>query len=174
MPKNTLVGDLADIAQLTQRNTDQPIAYEPLTRTHRELVADLYLASYPPQVGATDIDGAIAEIDATYAGDFGQLINDASLVALRDGQAVGSIQVVHRSPWDPDLHCPFIIELFVRPDARDQGIARALLKYAAANCQRLGETRIALRTSDEGTSAAACHLYALAGMRPLPVRGGNR
>lgn len=172
MPKSTLIGNLADLTRLAHPTANQQqIDYEPLARKHREQVADLYLASYPPHVGAADIDEAIAEVDATYAGDFGQLITDASPVALHDGQAVGSIQVVHRSPWDPDLNCPFIIELFVRPGARGQGIARALLTRAAIACQQLGETQIALRTSDEGgTSPAAFHLYDLAEMRPLPGR----
>lgn len=170
MPKSTLIGDLADFAGLVRPNANQQIDYEPLDRRHRELVADLYLASYPPHIGAADIGEALAEMDATFAGDFGQRIFDASLVALRSGQAVGSIQVVHRSPWDQDLDCPFIIELFVRPGAREHGIARSLLTRAADACQRLGETQIALRTSDDGgTSPAAFHLYDLAGMRRHPT-----
>lgn len=66
------------------------------------------------------------------------------------------------------LDCPFIIELFVRPGARERGIGRSLLTRAAAACQQLGETRIALRTST-GTSPAARHLYGPAGMRPWPA-----
>ncbi|SDT39500.1 GNAT family N-acetyltransferase [Microlunatus soli] len=167
MPKSTLIGDLADLVLLAPPNADQPIDYVLLDRDHREDVADLYLASYPPHVGAADLNDALAEMDSTYAGDFGTLIPEASLLALRGGRAAGSIQVVHRSPWDADLDCPFIIELFVHPAARDHGLGRSLLTRAAVACQRLGETQIALRTSDEGgTSPAAFHLYQLAGMRP--------
>ena len=168
MPTNTLIGSLADLAQLTRPNAaHQSIRYEPLGRAHREQVADLYRVSYPPGVGAADLDDALAEVDATYAGEFGTLIAAASPVAMLGEQAVGSIQVVHRSPWDPDLDCPFIIELFVRPEARGKGIARALLTRAALACQRRRETKIALRTSDQGgTSPAAFHLYAVAGMAP--------
>lgn len=171
MPQSTLIGNLADLTRLGHPTVNQQLDYEPLAGRHREQLADLYLASYPPHVGAADMGEAVAEVDATFAGDFGRLITQASLVASIGGQEVGSIQVVHRSPWDPDLNCPFIIELFVRPDSRDQGIARSLLTRAAIACQRLGETQIALRTSDQGgTSPAAFHLYDLAGMRPRPSR----
>ncbi|QDP95315.1 GNAT family N-acetyltransferase [Microlunatus elymi] len=170
MPKSTLIGNLANLARLDRQSSNRQMNFEPLHRRHRQQVAELYLASCPPNVGATDLDDALTEMDATYAGDFGELITDASLVALRGEQAVGSIQVVRRSPWDPDLDCPFIIELFVRPDARGHGIARTLLTRAALACQRLGEMQIALRTSDEGgTSQAAFHLYDQAGMLPRPT-----
>lgn len=169
MSKSTLVGNLTDLGRLAQPDTSSDIDFEPLHSNHREQLADLYHSSYPPTVGAANNDEALAEMDATLAGDYGELITDASLVALLCGKAVGSIQVVHRSPWDPDLHCPFIIELFVRPDTRERGIARSLLARTAIACQRLGETQIALRTNDEGgTAPAALHLYELAGMRHHP------
>lgn len=168
MPTRTLIGDLADLARLARPVVDEQISYQPLDRSHRERVAELYQVSYPPEVGATDFTEALAEMDATYAGDYGQLITDASLVACRGDQAVGSIQIVHRSPWDPDLDCPFIIELFVRPDARELGIGRSLLARGATACLQLGETQIALRTGD-GTSPAAEHLYRLGGMHPRPA-----
>lgn len=172
MPTYTLIGELTSLAQLVRATTSPRIRYEPLQPQQREQVANLYHASYPAHIGAATIEEALAEMDATYAGEYGDLISAASVVALCDEQAVGSIQVVHRSLWDPELDCPFIIELFVRPEVREQGIGRTLLATAAAACQRLGETQIALRTSDDGgTSPAAYHLYRTAGMQPWPVDG---
>lgn len=167
MSTRTLIGDLADLVQLSHPIIESEISYAPLDQSHRDQVADLYLACYPSHIGAADVAEARAEMDATYAGDYGQLITEASLVAFCGEQAVGSIQVVQRSPWEPDLDCPFIIELFVRPGARDRGIGRSLLSRAAVVCRRLGQTRIALRTGD-GTSPAAQHLYAVAGMGSWP------
>lgn len=172
MPAETLVGDLAELAQLTGQVANDSVRYEPLERRHREQVARLYRYAYPPEIGAADEDEALAEMDAAYAGNYGQLISRASLVAVRDDQAIGSIQVVSQSPWDPDLDCPFIIELFVLPAARRHGIGRALLSRAATACMLRGETRLALRTGD-GTSPAAHHLYRIAGMRRWPIDHGT-
>lgn len=171
MPTDTLVGDLADLVTLADPAATGPYAYEPLDHRHREQVAELYRLSYPPHIGAADRAEALAEMDATFAGDYGRLLPAASLVAVDGARAVGSVQVVHRSPWDPDLHCPFVIELFVHPDARGHGLGRSLLARAAAACLRRGETQLALRTDDEGTSAAARHLYRVAGMRSWAAPG---
>lgn len=80
---------------------------------------------------------------------------------------IGSIQVVCQSPWDTDLRCPFVIELFVGPDWRPRRVGATLLKLSAAVCAGDGQSSIALRTAGENASAHALRLYRTAGMRPV-------
>lgn len=166
MPTSTLLGDLAGLIDLNRSGRAVDCEFVALQPRHRDDVAALYLASYPPGAAVADLGEAQREMDATFAGEYGVLWPDASPMAIRERKVVGSIQVVARSPWDPDLDCPFIIELFVHPDARGLGIGRALLTRAAVACRARGENHIALRTG-EGTSPAARQLYHSAGMRPI-------
>lgn len=95
MPTDTLVGDLSAIAAVT---APSDVQFRPLTRSDREPLAQLYLTSYPPGVAVATIDEALAEVDATFAGDYGELWPAASLIALRTGELIGSIQIVRQSP----------------------------------------------------------------------------
>ncbi|WP_022882397.1 GNAT family N-acetyltransferase [Gryllotalpicola ginsengisoli] len=131
----------------------------PITNADREDLAVLYRDSYPPEVGAHDLDEARTEIDMTFAGDFGKLRRDASLLALIGGDPAGAVLVVARSIWDEDLPGPFVIDLFVHPSHRGLGIGRALMVGAIAACRAHGDTTLSLRVG-EGTSPAAHALYA--------------
>lgn len=140
-----------------------------LVRLTPDLGADLarvYLASYPPEVGAADLAEARAEIAATFAGDYGVLRHDASAAGLVDGRCVGCVMVVERSLWDHDLEGPFVIELFVDPAARRRGLGRALMTHAVAACVAAGDPALSLRFG-EGTSPEAHHLYADLGFVPM-------
>lgn len=128
-------------------------------------LARLYLEAAHPPGAPTDLATAQKEVADTFAGAFGQLLPDASTTAYDHGTMIGSIQVVERSPWDPDLVAPFIIDFFVAPTHRGRGIGRALLARAAQVCLDAGQQHLALRIGD-GTSGAAHHLYNAVGMRP--------
>ncbi len=130
----------------------------PLDHAQRDELARLYLASYPPQVGAEDLADALREIDATFAGEFGVVRSDASWVAQAGGKPAGAILVVERSIWDEHLHGPFIIDLFVDPEARGLGLGKSLVLAAMAACRNAGDHRLSLRIG-EATSAAAHGLY---------------
>lgn len=74
------------------------------------------------------------------------------------------VLVVGKSIWDPQLHGPFIIDLFVHPDVRGMGVGRALLDDAVHACARAEDATLSLRVG-EGTSPAALALYTRAGFQ---------
>ncbi|HMS36706.1 MAG TPA: GNAT family N-acetyltransferase [Arachnia sp.] len=136
----------------------RPPTVRPVSPTDESELVVLYLRSYPPDIGAQDLDEARAEIRATFAGEFGVLRLDSSFVAVDSGRVVGAVLVVERSIWDDDLDGPFIIDLFVDPDARGRGHGRRLVEAALAACAAQGDERLSLRFG-EGTSPAAFALY---------------
>ena len=146
------------------RSRGSAAALRPVTPADRDALARAYLDGYPPEVGASDPADAAAEIDATFAGDYGRLRTDASLVAEVGGRLVGAALTVERSIWDPDLDGPFLIDLFVVPSSRRRGVGESLLRAAAAACRAAGDTSLSLRVGD-GTSPAAHQLYARLGFR---------
>lgn len=125
MPTSTLTGDLAGIINRLSVTIPPGIALRPLVATDSASLAQLYLDSYPPGVAVADLAEAQADVDATFNGEYGEIWPAASLVATSYEGPVGSIQVVRRSIWDGDPQGPFIIELFVSPAVRHQGIATA-------------------------------------------------
>ncbi len=127
-----------------------------------EDLAQLYLVSYPPEIGAPDLFEAKAEIEATFAGEFGQLRTSANLIAFHQGTPAGAILTVTKSIWDPELSGPFIIDLFVSPRYRKQGIGRALVTSLISACKAADDTQISLRVG-EGTSSSAYSLYSKLG-----------
>ncbi|MBI5160372.1 MAG: GNAT family N-acetyltransferase [Micrococcales bacterium] len=77
----------------------------------------------------------------------------------------GAILTVIRAPWDDAPDCPFVIELFVAPEARRRsGLGRTLLRTAAAALSARGESRLALRVERDNHPALA--LYTAEGFRP--------
>ncbi len=165
MTTSTLVGQLSSIAAMPAL-APFDVQFRPLTSSDCEELAQLYLDSYPPGAAVATLDEALADVDATFAGEYGELWHAASLVALSNDELVGSIQVVHQSPWDPDLSCPFVIELFVEPNRRRQRIGAALLQRSASICLEDGQSSMALRTAGNAASPHALRLYRTAGMRP--------
>lgn len=124
----------------------------------------LYFSAYDPGIACATPEEAIADIAASFAGEYGDLMPEASLVATIGDELVGAILTVRRAPW-PDLpDCPFLIELFTSRTHRRQGIARSLL-IAAMNAASLsGESRLALRLDEN--NADAIRLYESIGFHP--------
>lgn len=149
---------------------DPALALPPVTPRDTAALANLYAVSYPPSVGAATMQEAVAEIEATFASEYGVLDGNASLLARLDGEAAGCVLVTERPVWGPDLAGPFIIDFFVAPQARGRGVGRGLLEAALDACARAGAVRVSLRIG-EGTSSAALHLYVVLGFRPVDGAG---
>jgi ribosomal protein S18 acetylase RimI-like enzyme len=121
----------------------------------------LYYRSYPPGVAGTDVTEATADIAAAVAGEYGELWVAASPLVMVDAQLAGAIQVVRRAPWPDTPDCPFVIELFVAPEHRRQGLARLLLHEAMTVVAAAAAAEIALRVAEDNVAARG--LYASLG-----------
>lgn len=137
----------------------------PVHRSDREALAALYLAAYPPEIGAADEAEALAEIDSTFSGEYGVLLNEACLLGILDGRPAGAVLTTERSIWDEGLDGPFIIDLFVHPEARGRGLGGALVAGVVERCRAAGAHRLSLRIG-EGTSPAASAIYESLGFVP--------
>ncbi|GAB3536536.1 hypothetical protein GCM10027403_17570 [Arthrobacter tecti] len=165
MPSATLMGDCATIAPSLHAGTSQ-FNYRPVTVQDVDALAQAYHRAYPPGIGASNLDEARTEMLESFAGEFGILLAEASLCAHHRDDLVGAILVVERSPWDPKLECPFVIDLFVDPRWQGNGAGRVLLERSAQACHDEGHTQIALRVG-EGTSPSASRIYASVGMAEI-------
>lgn len=162
MPDDILTLQL--IHPLTLSSHAGDLAVRPLRISDRDSLAQLYLASYPPNVGSANLADAAAEMDSTLSGEYGSLRFDASFIALVDKTPVGAILTTSRSIWDQDLEGPFIIELFVSPSHRGQGAGRLLVIQASRACEQNLDPALSLRVG-KGTSPAAFRLYEQLGFR---------
>lgn len=160
MPKDLLTLPLVD-RQLPGASSSH-VALGPLAAASADDLADLYLVSYPSGVAAADLADAQQEIAATFRGEFGILRTDASATAWIDHHPVGAVMVVERSIWDEGLEGPFIIDLFVSPQARGRGVGRSLVQHAVQICALAGDAALSLRIG-VGTSPAALAIYASLG-----------
>jgi GNAT superfamily N-acetyltransferase len=140
------------------------LAVRRLRTSDRHSLAQLYLASYPPNVGSANLADAAAEMDSTLSGEYGSLRFDASFIALMGETPVGAVLTTFRSIWDQDLEGPFIIELFISPSHRHQGAGRLLVIQAIRACEQSLDPALSLRVG-EGTSLAAFKLYEQLGFR---------
>jgi GNAT superfamily N-acetyltransferase len=102
---------------------------------------------------------ATDDVLASWRGDYGRWLTDGSIGAWRDGELVGAVLTVADAPWPDVPRGPFIIDLFVVPDARRRGIGRALVQ----SVRRRLDTSIGLRVDDTAPEARA--LYASIGFR---------
>ena len=87
------------------------------------------------------------------------------LVARRGGKTIGAVMVVLAMPANGS-HRAEISKLIVDPDARRQGIGRALMTAAEAMAMREGRTLLVL---DTRTGDAAEDLYVSLGFRKAGV-----
>jgi GNAT superfamily N-acetyltransferase len=118
-------------------------------------LAALYFASYQPRDVVATQQVARAEMAGSFAGDFGELWLDLSVVACDPRRLVSAIQVVRRAPWEDTPPGPFVIELFTSPHHRRQG--RHLLTEAIRGATEAGETVIGLRVESENPAAVTLY-----------------
>lgn len=143
----------------------------PAGYTLRAMTADdipalgaLCFAAYDPGVACEILEEAVADIRASFAGEYGELWLEASPVVVRSDEIVTSLTAVHRTPWDDVPKCSFIIELLTDRAHRRRELARMLLLTTMSTLREAGEERIALRV--DAHNADARRLYAAAGFTP--------
>lgn len=148
------------------RDVPGGVRVRPLAGADLDAVAPLYLTAYEPGVAVDTLAEAVAEMRGVLDGDFGTVIGAATLVAVdAAGAVVGCIQTVLDPPWDAPSG-PFVIELFVHPDARGRGIGEGLLGAAADALWAAGYSSIGLNV-EPATAIAAFRIYQRLGFRAL-------
>jgi len=108
----------------------------------RDYIA-FYKASVPEDV-----------IAQTWRRLLGKEDNMMALIARDDkGRALGIAALVfHRSTWSPTWYC-YLEDLFVAPEARGQGVGRALIEATYAEADRRGVNRTYWATQDDNATA---------------------
>jgi GNAT superfamily N-acetyltransferase len=91
----------------------------------------------------------------------------AFLLARLDGEAVGCGALRRHDDGVGEVK-----RMYVRPDARGRGVARALLAALEAEAAGLGYRRLVLETGDRQPEAMA--LYETAGWTPIEAYGAYR
>jgi N-alpha-acetyltransferase 10/11 len=121
------------------------------------ILADLYFEAYDPGIASATIEEAVADIEASFRGDYGEYWFDASPLALREGVPVAAVMTVRRAPWTDVPPCPFVIETFTSRPHRRLGLARLLLAHTMETIAVEGERQLALRVATD--NAPALQLY---------------
>ena len=157
MQNTTLVLDLSDWRPpLVDGEATGPTLRRPLRRDVPE-IGELYFASYEPRVGAASMEDAVADIESSWDGAYGELWQEASVVAELDGRIVGVLLVVREAPWEGTPTGPFIIELFVSPTHRRRGLARRLLIRGIETLADSGAESVGLRVLVDNEPAVALY-----------------
>jgi len=118
----------------------------------------LYFEAYDPGIACSSLPEAVADIEAVFAGSYGELWHEASLVAVAEGERlVAAIQVVRCAPWEDTPDSPFVIELFTSRVHRRLGLGHALVGGAMAVVGGANHDTLALRVDEDNTSAPSLY-----------------
>jgi len=127
-----------------------PDGVRPIGEADLDAVGRLYAASFPVEV-VGDEAAAIADVRASWDGEYGVWLPSASLLAEVDGRAVAAILVVDSPPWEDVSDLVFIIDLFTDPTQRGRGLGELLVRSALAAVDP-GRV-VGLRVEDENEGA---------------------
>lgn len=137
--------------------TDHPVpagvSLRALEEPDLQAVGEAYWRTYLHTPDEMTLVEATDDVLASWRGEYGQWLADASLGAWHDDELVGAILTVTDPPWEDVPRGPFIIDLFVVPHTRRHGIGRALVEAV----QGALRTSIRLRVDDAATEALALY-----------------
>lgn len=153
MRKRTMTVDLRDRPALSTVNSDDDVRVRTPTRSDIPEIGQLYFNAYEPRVTGENVEEAIADIEASWNGDYGEFWEEGSLIAELDGKIVGALLTVRHAPWDQTPGGPFIIELFVDSGLRGRGIARRLMERGLDTMRSQGATSAGLEVLADNTRA---------------------
>ena len=148
----TLIAHVATVAGITTSLPSNAFMVRPSTIEDLHQLGSLYFRAYPPGDASSSEAEAIADVAASFAGEYGPYLHKASPVIVHGDELVAAVMTVHRAPWDDTPDCAFIIELFTAPEHRRAGLATTLLA-AAASAVAADDEFIALRVEASNTSA---------------------
>jgi GNAT superfamily N-acetyltransferase len=137
--------------------------YRTVRTSDREDLAILLYAAFRGTIddeGETFAD-ALAEIDRTFAGDYGDLLFDCSFVIERGEFFASACLVGLSDPHD----APLVVFSMTRPDAQRRGMGRFLLQRSIDALLDRGHERLRLIVT-EG-NVPALRLYASLGFRRI-------
>jgi ribosomal protein S18 acetylase RimI-like enzyme len=127
-----------------------PVLIRRIDEPDLESIGRLYAGCYSP-IRVADEASAIADMQASWHGQYGEWLRECSLVAEVDGRPVAAVLVVDSPPWDDVSDLVFIIELFTDPDHRRRGLGEALL---TASLHAVGVDRVVGLRVDSYNNAA--------------------
>ncbi len=166
MANVTLVAEVEALLRLGSLRPAAPYSLRPSCDLDLDRIGSLYFRSYEVGEACETEDEAIADVAASFAGEYGEYLHAASPVAVIGTEIVAAAMTVECATWDDVPSCPFLIELFTREDHRRRVLATALVCTAAAEIAPIA-SQIALRVQNENEPALA--LYASLGFRPWGV-----
>lgn len=134
-----------------------PYEIRPVEPADREALGRLYFESYDPGIACDTLAEAIDDIQASFDGEYGRLLEDASVVAIDGSVLVGAVLTVHRPPWEGLADCPLIIELFVDRGHRRRGIGKHLIERVVKSLAESGEHQVSLRMAVDNRPALALY-----------------
>ncbi len=132
-------------------------------------VGRLYFDAYEAGEACATLEEALADVEASFAGEYGELWPPATLLIEQGGDVVAAVMTVRRAPWDDTPPCPFIIELFTDRSHRRRGLGRGLVGAVSTAAAVAGESCVGLRVMSH--NHAAVSLYASLGFEPAPDPG---
>lgn len=140
-----LVAPMPECAGVPEPPSDIDVRASRVADLHS--LANLYFDAYDPGFASATHEEALADIEASFRGDYGEYWFDASPLALREGAPVAAVMTVRRAPWPDVPPCPFVIETFTARPYRRLGLARLLLVQAMKTVAAEGERQLALRVA---------------------------
>jgi N-alpha-acetyltransferase 10/11 len=130
-----------------------PYSVRPTDRSDIDALGRVYFEAYEPGVAWPSLAEAVTDIEASFDGAYGPLVEAASPAAFLGDERVAAVLTVQRAPWPDTPDCPFIIEAFTARAHRRRGLARALVTIASGETSRRGDPCIGLRVASDNTPA---------------------
>jgi GNAT superfamily N-acetyltransferase len=136
-----------------------------VSRSHDEL-GQAYFNATGSGESWTTMEGAIEDISAAFAGEYGPTLPRSSLALTAGTDLAAVIFTVERATWGDVPDGPFVIDLFTDPAHRRRGLATWLL-FEAIRCLPAVAPGCLLGLRVETKNHAALALYENLGFRIL-------
>lgn len=168
----TLIARLDEVDRPVSAGQAAGLEVRPCETSDIQRLGRLYFEAYDPGVACDSREEALADIEASLRGAYGDFWFQASPVVEVEGRIVSAVMTVHRAPWNDIPDCPFIIELFTARDYRRKGLAQLVLDRCLITVMAAGESAVALRVDRD--NAPARRLYESFGFIPWPTSPASK